>query len=151
MYYISMRVKRLNPLILLSILGSGCAVYVPPSEFKPYYDKFELGTGIRPTTDIVFKDLPEGTNGQCAMNAYSKHIYINLVYWKIFSDNQREELVTHELGHCELGLQHDNTLIVHNGLLIPKSVMTPYIFSGDVFEVNRDYYYKELFNPNLLY
>lgn len=49
--------------------------------------------------------------GSCKPNTTPKVFTINAIIWKDLSDEQKEKLVFHELGHCLLNLQHDNTLL----------------------------------------
>jgi hypothetical protein len=42
-------------------------------------------------------------------NGY-RDIHLNKLYWQEMTDKQRKALVWHELGHCILGLDHDNRL-----------------------------------------
>jgi len=51
-----------------------------------------------------------GTLGQCkSYSNGSKQVVIDEPYWDRVDDLEREYLVFHELGHCLLGRDHDDT------------------------------------------
>jgi len=92
---------------------------------------------ISGTTPDIIGECITYTNGQ-------KEIIIDEEYWNApeIGDGDREELIFHELGHCQLGLVHVNTLLP-NGM--PTTIMNAQHFSGTWYELNRNYYLTVLF------
>ena len=90
-------------------------VYVDP-EAQPYLDRFIAEAALR---DVVIRpeeyalsitiEQIERANvaGQCtqATGSYN-HIVIDPVYWRGYTELNREALVFHELGHCILNRGH---------------------------------------------
>jgi len=56
-----------------------------------------------------------------------REILISKEVWKGLSPDQKEELVFHELGHCELNLGHIDGQYMNTGC--PLSLMAPRLFS----------------------
>ena len=89
-----------------------------------------------------------------SQNDVQKIILLNpQMCWQ--NDVQLEALIFHELGHCILGRQHDNSLMPKGD---PKSLMYPddiTLYSPCVYSIGnpcdltyrRAYYIDELFNP----
>ena len=71
-------------------------------------------------------------------------INIDPEFWAIASDVEKEEVVFHELGHCILGRDHEETVLEEG---IPKSIMFPYVFEWE-YQNYRSYYVAELKNEN---
>lgn len=95
-------------------------------EFAPYYKEFQDVCNIVPTTPIDFKEIESPSVGLCRMWTGQKvytQIEIDPSYWEKASEPHRRWLVFHELGHCLLGLEHDETM--EDG--VPASIMHPYI------------------------
>lgn len=55
-------------------------------------------------------------------------------------------LIAHEMGHCHLGLEHDDEVMVAMSLYIKKSIMHSY--AGGYDENLLPQYFKELFTKN---
>lgn len=53
---------------------------------------------------IVFKHLPDRIIGTCTkyLPPFSRKIEIDYVTWAKYSDDERLQLMFHELGHCDL-------------------------------------------------
>lgn len=93
------------------------------------------------------------TIGYCSRGPDTASVMIKESYWKTAGVSEREELVFHELGHCLLGLQHDNstqTAIDYYGYGFvryntPNSIMNELHFDKTIYEGNRNAYIKELF------
>ena len=113
---------RLSYIIAMAVLlYPGCReeeqvdVFVDP-EVQPYLDLFIDEAALR-GLEIRIEDYAlsmtieqiERANvaGQCtqATGSYN-HVIIDPVYWKGYSDEAREALVFHELGHCILDRSH---------------------------------------------
>ena len=157
-------------LVVVIILLFGCQKdkdfrYDVPQEFEPHVQRFiteaaARGHQITINNLIIKYDLSSSTN-YCATsnvitsgNDVQKIISIkSLNCWQ--NDVQLETIIFHELGHCVLGREHDNTLMPKGD---PKSIMipdNPTIYSPCVYPIGspcdllyrRTYYLDELFNP----
>jgi len=92
----------------------------------------------------------EESIGVCFLGQY--RIEINRPDWNDFSYNERERLIFHELGHCEIGRGHKNNILINDewasimrGVPFEEDVMGPGVnYSGR----RRLYYIDELFNPS---
>lgn len=81
-----------------------------------YLELFRYEASLRdidlpPTIDIEFKNLSPNV-GKCEMGV----IYLDPVYWENASDNVRESLMFHELGHCMLRQIHYGTGIMEGAV-----------------------------------
>ena len=88
-------------------------------EFLPYINLFEEEAQSRSVdissrlenTSITFNDLGSDSAGQCL--TYSdgrKEVQINQLKWPTYSEQEKEILIFHELGHCVLDREHDNNM-----------------------------------------
>lgn len=115
-------------------------------ETRPYVDTFKAIANSRGLSidwdeiSIAFKDLDGNIAGTCYS---SGHIDIDPDSWKRFSDEEREVLVFHELGHCVLGRDHTEGTFSDNA---PVSIMNPIIMYTVYYKRRRDYYRSELFD-----
>lgn len=89
------------------------------AELQTYFDQFVAEAAARDQTIDVealqisgyVEQIEErGTLGQCKSYADgSKTVVIDQFYWRTASDEERQYVVFHELGHCALGRDHDNS------------------------------------------
>lgn len=94
--------------------------------------------------------------GKCTVSTKGLSIKINPENWQYASKAEREQLMFHELGHCLMGLQHDNTvakLYDYNSEIDgfysgAANLMNAYAIWGEWYEPNRTYYINKLFNFN---
>ena len=71
-------------------------------------------------------------------------IRMNSTWWPLhLNDQERENVVFHELGHCVLNREHSSGIDVELG--IPASVMYPSPLPPGVYTRFRKYYVDELF------
>lgn len=134
-----MRVLMLILAIILFL--SSCAkpkIIVDP-QLAVYVQRFEQALGKKTRFSIQFGKLDEGLVGVCIDYGDNVEIKISDYHWPDLDEAHREEVMFHELGHCELGRGHVNGIA--NGR--PISVMYPMNF-GDEYAEHRDYYIKEL-------
>jgi hypothetical protein len=147
-------VKKL--ILSLYLFCSGCGFYsvndgyIDP-EFIPYIneykqDKFKyLNTKNIDRFPIRFKKMTYN-DGLCEIYTFSeritdkvivqyKTIYINPDSWSNMTELERKFLLYHELGHCDLGLDHSTTL----------TIMYPYTLTQHTYENNPEYFIKLLF------
>jgi len=132
--------------ILALIILCGCAsIGQVDKQVLPYVDKFEelYGQKIGPI-DILIVDFDEkhkNAGGLCRL--LSQQIFINKKLWETKDEYEKEMLVFHELGHCELGLAHDNQKDSKDGCY--KSIMNWKSMPGKCYRKKKKYYRDELF------
>jgi hypothetical protein len=132
--------------LLILMFLSGCAqpsISIDP-KVVPYFDRFEANIGASTFgINADMADLPAPLVGECVfLLDGTKVIHFDRTFWNQATDNQREELTFHELGHCVLGLGHIFTIRPYIG---PTSIMIPYEFGNwPIYTTDRAYYYKEL-------
>ena len=131
--------------------------------FQEYVDRF-IEEAAQRGTQIDFSDTglqiqfgtvpPEAAgvcNGRGDGTSGSHVIYVRRSSWNEYSDSQRERLVFHELGHCELNRGHLNDtlpngewLSIMRGDPLPKDIQFYTNFTGR----RRTYYVNELFDQS---
>jgi len=142
---------------LLIILLTACAsfqplIYIDP-EIAPYFTRFEEYYG-RPVLGVSARFSPSiaPQAGACIRKRQNgrlvqRTIKIHPDVWRWNGDMAKEQLVFHELGHCELKRSHRNGSISLGKDVGPASIMADEMFGGDnVYEDNHAYYIQELFN-----
>ena len=117
----------------------------------PYYTRFEklFSTKI---VDIPasFKDLESRVLGKCVLWSIGDSVLFREIFIspKIHNktDLEKEVIIFHELGHCQLLRSHENTYILTDDYdFIPSSIMFPTTIGGkEYYKPLRDYYHKEL-------
>jgi hypothetical protein len=132
----------------------GCAP--PPStvdnELLPYVDTFEQTYNIKvkipvrlsATLSIKTKKDDSVILGECTYYEDEpdlNYIDIDSTHWKHLTHNVRESLIFHELGHCVLGMSHNEKEI--DG--IPVSFMHPHVIGESPhYQEFRSLYIDEL-------
>lgn len=135
---------------------------------SPYLDKFlssasDNGMTLNTSSlSMTFSEtMPPSSipNSQvlayCQRSSYGQSVVVWTAYWNQTSVSNREQLIFHELGHCLLGLSHDDTTqpafdyygtpsYMPNA---PRSIMNTFHFGAGLYSGNRDAYLKQLFNP----
>lgn len=148
-------------LMLLSLISckeSSKHAYDVTGEFEPYVQRFyeyaEYYNAPIYSNNLVmrFANLPDHVAGRTYMNRIPVVIEIDRENWENMTgpniENQREDLIFHEMGHGLLRRHHDNTVLADGDW---KSIMC-----GDSLPDNRanninyrgmrkEYYLKELF------
>lgn len=115
--------------------------------FLNYVKNFEDVNG-KIKTSIIFGNLESPRVGVCKKwnNSSYREIQIDREYWNNASELSRKQLILHELGHCELNREHEDSFLSDN---CPTSVMRSYTFFNselsNCFEPNFKYYLEELF------
>lgn len=132
-------------LLLLFCVGCGKAgypIYVEP-ELKPYVSQYAtyklkyIGKPYQPNIFILFDKLKFPTVGMCTTyNDYKyKVIQVDYTFWVKASEAQREILMFHELGHCDLRLDHTDE----------DRIMNPQLLGGDYYLDNKEFLINSLF------
>lgn len=136
--------KYLFIIILLLLVGCGKKQLENPDhgidpEFEQYVQKFETlkGSQIKSYITINFAELPDNKYGLAWTNG---RIQIDKEFWRVLSEENRLELVMHELAHIDLGRKHYNALDKND---IPLSIMNEKAFNLD--PAREEYYFNELF------
>lgn len=153
-------------LVLTLLITTGCAVEAPLKpvvsidvELAPYVETFKAealkrGIIINITElTIMFSTKLKQANwlGECSIGR-SPIIRISTHHFNTFKQNGMEasieQIMMHELGHCILRLDHNDTQDHDH----PVSIMNTYHFSGYWYAKNREKYLDQLFlgvNPKL--
>ena len=120
--------------ILVFVMGMADA----ESPFDKYIARFEKDFDTKVTTLIRFDAPAERRDeyaGWCEMEMSPKEIVINQEYWDKAGPLMREEIIYHELGHCELLLEHNDA---------PYSEMNSRLMPPKYYKKYRDYYINEM-------
>jgi len=82
-----------------------------PKELAGYVDEFSKACERKVSTPIFFGKAPKGVVAFCAWEeeTENKWITVDKRAWAELSDAQKRWTIFHELGHCELGLDHVET------------------------------------------
>lgn len=103
-------------------------------DFNKYYEEFiqitkkECDKIEKPSRlSINFSNLTEDQIGLCIIFPLKKHILIDSRYWNKATEQQKKQLIFHELTHCVLHYNHvDNIFNYMNPYIIelPDYVLT---------------------------
>lgn len=132
-------------IVLTCFLLVGCADTPAPIDvaFKPFVNRFEVLLGKTIKFSVLFADMDQQYAGMCWLySTGDRKIEINPYSWDKLNELGKEEVIFHELGHCELGRGHtyDST---KDGY--PASIMYPVAFGeAPFYEENHYYYINEL-------
>jgi len=128
-------------------------------DFEEYVQRF-IDEGATRGVDIDFSDtgllveysdrIVAGAGGYCYLGEH--HIVIDKSEWSDLTDTQKEYLLFHELGHCELDRRHkndqfDNSIwksLMRGDPLVGTQKRTPVPYYG----FRKNYFRDELFNQN---
>lgn len=144
---------------IIALLLSACAPEMKKEGLKvdsvlqAYASRFEQVSlqQNRPVTlqdiTITFEETLAGnTIGLCRKGGGEQpKVIINKSFWDVATNSSREQLMFHELAHCVLGRDHDNTTIMVMGYQVKASIMSSYHLYPYMFEPNYNYYMSELF------
>ena len=136
------------------------ATYDVDPIFEDYVQRF-IAEGAARGKDINFDDtglliefsgtIVNGASGYCFLGEH--HIVIDETEWTALTSDQRDFLLFHELGHCELDRRHKNEQFDDKTW---QSMMRGDPLLGDqeripipYFGFRKDYYLDELFNENV--
>ena len=115
-------------------------------EYKSDYATFEFETDISEAQETI-------RVGVCIKyNNGDREILINKEAWDTFSDAKKEILIYHELGHCSLNRNHDDSLFnnkktsVMHSILLDENLYNNYnyeylleFFTSDKTEIYRSF------------
>jgi hypothetical protein len=128
-------------------------------QIQPYFDQFTQLAGV-PTTGITagFSSLGGRIAGECVANGPYREVRIDTNSWNTYgwTTYQKQQLISHELGHCALGLQHINNCrdgttapdgtesSCNNGTNMPLSIMNWQMFDINQAPLITQQYYQYL-------
>ncbi len=130
------------PLLALALVGCGPTYHIT-EEARPYAERWESIYGTEVRVDVIMADLGPYSVADCESGQASL-VRLDIENWKTSTDFEKEEIVFHEFGHCLMGLGHDSTMIVRNGMTIPRSIMHPNMIGEARYAPNVEYYREEL-------
>lgn len=154
----------MNKIILILLVLTGCNQNIKRQselslnkDLAPYVQEFiqaGVSVGKRVVVDdlsLHFSDrLDADVAGQCQPNDKGTYgtptILISTKYWPSLTEILRRQVMFHELGHCVLWLDHDETWVTIGQDYIPRSIMYPSMQNEYIYAVHWDYYVNELFN-----
>lgn len=127
---------------LVLVFLTACGQLNVDHAFSPYVERFESVTGAKNDTPISFDNLTYPTIGTCtSYDGGFKYVKVSPSYWSAATDDQKEYLIFHELGHCVLRAKHIDKFV--DGC--PISIMSKFAF-GDTncYRTRKQYYFNEL-------
>jgi hypothetical protein len=96
------------------------------------YELLKVGAGRHITIELA--PIDDMWAGLCYVN--SGRIKINPGVWSRLTYTQREQLIMHELMHCDLGMEH---------YTIGYDIMNETLMPDFLYKLNRDGYIREVF------
>lgn len=142
--------KNVEDSVLVAKGNSPDQVRSVPESVEPYVSRFEKEFNVAINYPVEFFVTKDKVVGRCVTwTDGARKILLDSKYFSEASSAQKEQLVYHELGHCELRLDHDDSTIEFDGLTgkWPNSIMKSSTFDDEeaaVYEMHRDHYVKEL-------
>jgi len=154
-------------ILLILLFLTGCGMTVPPIDiidgveftfpssnpiFNQYKNSFEdeyssVTGGSINTSNIRINLVEKMDNsfiGVCSTWKGGEEIFIKESYWNVASEESKETLLYHELGHCALKKGHNNER--YRGYNV--SIMNSYNLPDHYIEDMRDSLFEELFNSS---
>lgn len=95
--------------------------------FTEYINNFNEEFAVKVSVPIILNDIDNSKAGVCFVwsDGY-REIQINSKHWSSYSEEQREQLIFHELGHCVFNFNHDDSKMPDN---CPNSIMRSFMFN----------------------
>ena len=106
----------------------------------------EMNKSTLGTCTILYKTDKQGTY------EYGRKIEVNSILWPGLTDTEKDQLITHELGHCSLNRPHREGYITISSPSMSQvklSVMNPIQLRDSSYNDLNRYYLEELFNPTV--
>jgi hypothetical protein len=126
--------------------------------FVSYATKYHRDIRANEDVEIEFGDVDGQTGdiaGQCQWNIFlGNKIILVKKTWDGLTDDTREALLFHELGHCVLQRNHVTGTVpasqagdtTNPTMQIPESLMRPQFLDGATYTQYQNYYLSELFS-----
>ena len=140
--------KDLTKFLAFLFLCSSCGIpdgrYID-SILRPYVVEFEEYMSISVKSDIEFDHL-DGALGTCTKRLGRNLVLINESVKIYINEEYIMSIIYHELGHCEIKLEHENDFIeIREGIYVPSTFMTENMYPPSVYhELGFDFYKEEL-------
>jgi len=98
---------------------------------------------------IEFGQVEPGKAANCQITDQGPIVQVKESIWTGYDREDREALIFHELGHCLLGRQHVADTLVEkpDGYWAPRSLMVRNCVRGQMYQIYRSDYVRELFHP----
>jgi hypothetical protein len=142
--------KLIALMLLLSACGTKVNTTVDPA-LVSYVQDFEMKMGVPANnTDVVFKPTSYPTIGVCYRGGEKNKVEIDPVQWTKMDGYGKEQLIYHELGHCVLGLSHNDGTFEMDGWNLPGSIMNTFWFGNAWYYVKYNEKYKQALKNNTL-
>lgn len=134
--------------LVLTLSACGRKGQVDPA-FNAYVRDFEvkIGVGVN-NVDISFRKLNAPTIGVCYSGGQFNQINIDPDFWATMNESGREQLMYHELGHCVLGLGHNDELSTLDNMVVEGSIMNKYWFGHTEYYEKYKENYKQALKHN---
>jgi hypothetical protein len=150
--------------LALVLILNGCGRYDPNGpdlnrfeiedpDFLVYLRKFEQSSETRKPVKIVnivikYGNIGPSTVGLCTITSKTPPtITIDRSYWSKATSMEKETLMFHELGHCELKRKHRSDIVngVPISLMYPNSIwnyykQTPLTYQDELFSITGDWF-----------
>lgn len=110
-------------------------------DFKPYVAKFEYYSLDIVNSSIMYGKMAWPTVGECFYDTQT--VLVDEKYFNKMGYLGKEELIFHELGHCELNRDHEDDMMDY----CPRTIMYFQTFGDSAcYAQKHEYYMDELFN-----
>lgn len=104
--------KMISILILICLISCGTEAEPTNVYIQGKYDWswYHVNFPVPVTTDIIFGKTSEpDAAGTCYKSSRGSYIAIDQEYWDKVGHRRRTQLIWHELGHCQLDMEHNNS------------------------------------------
>lgn len=138
--------------LTLTLTACGKKEKLEVGQFAAYVQKFEaysqsVGTPTQVTDLVVQFGVLSNSRQLAVCEIYDDEtptITVSEADWNISTEEQKESLMLHEMGHCVLRRQHKSEY--NPEINAPDSLMNPYVVQPNDFIPFKDYYISELFS-----
>jgi hypothetical protein len=142
--------NKLFLIIFLFLTSCGVKTTID-SAFTSYVQDFEFKIGVPvANVDIYFKKLTYPTIGVCYRGSVKNVVQIDPDQWNLSDDYGKEQTIFHELGHCVLGLQHNDARATLDNQNVEGSIMNTYFFGNKPYYIKYHENYKQALKTNTL-
>jgi hypothetical protein len=145
---LKLKVVTLNA-VLLFLAACGHEPQLDLGGYDPYVMRFQedsirIGAPVQIVDLIVrTKTLEAGRMGSCIHGeGLTPVVSVNPEIWRSLSEDERQAVFHHELGHCVLLRDHRDD---ESATGVPLSMMHSRSIDPSLLAINSNYYLKELF------
>lgn len=139
------RILRIVALLMIVGVLSCSTTDITTPELAKYRTSFEVEFGVDADYPITFyKDSNSSVMGTCYYTfiggvRFNQRIVINSHFWSGLNPDQKTLLLFHELSHCSLGQDHDESIFAETGC--PRDNMHPYNIPRQCIQIYGVQYY----------